>query len=366
MPLTPPLQPCRPPTHQKTAQVGSNMAPAVLTGRRGVRPRASAPAAAPALRLSFGMVGFPFSEPAFATLVAPGHPLAAGGPAAPPAHGVVHVISAAEWRRVCETEGVSSSGAGYQVVEVDCFLYSRGGPWGGPSSVATAGGSSGNNGSSSGKNCGGDGGGGAGGGAPARVRALTLQGAEASLHRGERGALPSARYLGLLREGAMPCAGRGRLWRCLQRPARREERAARGWATEWHPMRPRRARRPLAPPLAPGAAFHGLDPSYRSYLDSLEAYSPGPGPSLPRAAGALAAAAAAAAAAAPVVPLLAAVQLLDAAAGPRRGSGGGGSDSGGAAAAGLVGAAAGRVAWAVHDAVLEPAFGSGCRNEPPK
>lgn len=48
-------------TPQHLTADGSNMCPSVLTGRRRVTPRVSAPAAAPALRLSFGMLGFPFS-----------------------------------------------------------------------------------------------------------------------------------------------------------------------------------------------------------------------------------------------------------------------------------------------------------------
>jgi hypothetical protein len=339
------------------------MAPTVLTGRRRVRPRLSVPAAAPSLRLSFGMLGFPFAEPAFATLVPPGDPLAAGGPAAPAANGVVHVISSDEWRRVCETEGVGSRAAGYQVVEVDCIVYPRGGP----------GGNSGGGGATRG---------------PA-LRAVTLQGAEASLHSHERRALPSERYLNLLREGE-PATGKGghggesfvRLPRPCVRPALPRHRRRRRWRglvgrLDGQPRRLPSAWLYLsAPPLPPppGAAFHGLDPVYQAYLDSLEPYSPGGGPSLARAAGALAAAAVTAAAAAPALPLLAAVQLLDAAAAPKRPAAGDGSDSGSgnigdeeqgrATAAGLVGAAAGRVAWAVHDAVLEPALGSGCRNGP--
>ncbi|KAI8467962.1 MAG: hypothetical protein J3K34DRAFT_523335 [Monoraphidium minutum] len=274
---------------------GSNMAPSVLSGRRRVRPRVSVPAAAPALRLSFGMLGFPFAEPAFATLVPPGHPLAAGGAAAPPAHGVLHAVSREEWAWICSTEGVGSSSAGYQVVEVECTPYRPGRRW--------------------------EGGGGGGARRPA-LRAVTLQGAPASLHDSRRNALPSSRYLGLLKTGA---------------------------------------------------AHHGLCPSYRAYLDALEPYGSGAGPSAPwRAAGAAAAAAVLASAAAPALPLIVGSRLLagpPSGAGPAAAGGGGGGTAGPApeaspleAVSAVLGAAAMRATWAVHDGVLASVFGSGCSN----
>jgi hypothetical protein len=116
---------------RQTPADGSNMSPAVLTGRRRVRPRVSAPAVAPSQRLSFGMVGLPFAEPAFATLLPPGHALVAGG--APPAHGVVHVVSGEEWAQICRSEGVGARGVGYQVIEVELQLYGTGRGRGGSS-----------------------------------------------------------------------------------------------------------------------------------------------------------------------------------------------------------------------------------------
>jgi hypothetical protein len=47
---------------------GSNMSPSVLTDRRGVKPRASAPCKVHGYVLSFNMLGFPYSEPAFASI----------------------------------------------------------------------------------------------------------------------------------------------------------------------------------------------------------------------------------------------------------------------------------------------------------
>ncbi|GBF90203.1 hypothetical protein Rsub_03336 [Raphidocelis subcapitata] len=273
---------------------GSNMSPSVLTGRRRVRPRVSLPAVAPAQRLSFGMIGLPFSEPAFATLLPPGHALAAGGAGAPEAHGVVHAVSGEEWSQICRTEGVGARGVGYQVIEVELELYASGG-----------------------------GGGGRGGGV---VRALTLQGAEASLHSSGRRALPSRRYLDLLRSGA---------------------------------------------------AHHGLDPEYRAWLDSLEAYEAARAPAsygLARAAGALASGAVMLASAAPALPLVAASQLLNSAGAAAAAANGGGAGPGSegqqggalAAASAQLGAAAMRATWAAHDSLLSGLFGSGCSNVGPR
>lgn len=332
------------------------MDPSVLTGRRRVRPRASVPAAAPALRLSFGMLGFPFSEPAFATLVPPGHPLAAriagAGAGAgftpsqqqqqrqlqqqlqqqqPPAvHGVLHAVTQAEWAWLCRTEGVAngggsgggssggngSSGSGYCVVEIEVEPYAPGASWTPPAAAAAAGDAA----------------------APRRaVRALTLQGAPAALHDARRGALPSRRYLSLLRAGA---------------------------------------------------AHHGVDAAYRRWLGALPAYGDSYGgggdgaaagawpfagaaaaaaAAAPvRAAGALASAAVMAAAAAPALPLAAAAQLLSSAsAGGTAGRSGGRADDADPAAAAVAAAsnAAMRATWAAHDALLGSLFGSGCSNE---
>jgi hypothetical protein len=164
-----------PPTHPQHVwyfAYGSNMNPSVLTGRRKVTPKQSLPVFAPSHKLSFGMLGFPYVEPGFATVEPLGPPATSSAPAGkssssskqvsasaavsvsatagsfatpppkpPPAaaaaasqqqpqpddwwpvqsapegcvHGVIHCISAAEWRWIQSTEGVGSSQAGYQV-----------------------------------------------------------------------------------------------------------------------------------------------------------------------------------------------------------------------------------------------------------
>lgn len=119
---------------------GSNMNPQVLTGRRRVRPRQSVPCYVPGYHLSFGVQGFPWAEPGFAT-ISPCRgscdsplPLGAEQPAVqsssswrtrmcagnvPCLHAVLHRISKQEWEMVKASEGVAlgseNSGVGYQV-----------------------------------------------------------------------------------------------------------------------------------------------------------------------------------------------------------------------------------------------------------
>jgi hypothetical protein len=132
---------------------GSNMSPQVLTGRRRVRPRQSIPCYVPGYHLSFGVQGFPWSEPGFATITpchsSSGLPLPPGSnqPGSdrsssssssgsawrkhlcagkiPCLHAVLHRITKEEWGLVKASEGVvlgsDSSGVGYQVCG-DCGL----------------------------------------------------------------------------------------------------------------------------------------------------------------------------------------------------------------------------------------------------
>lgn len=118
---------------------GSNMNPQVLTGRRRVRPQQSLPCCVPGFTLSFGVQGFPWAEPAFATI----QPCSgsqsnscmqdACGPGSsssswrrhvcagivPCLHGVLHRVNKREWARIKASEGVLGSGnssVGYQVI----------------------------------------------------------------------------------------------------------------------------------------------------------------------------------------------------------------------------------------------------------
>jgi hypothetical protein len=64
---TPPLPQPRPDEVLYFAY-GSNMSPSVLTGRRKVRPRASAPCELRDWSLCFNMLGLPYAEPGFASI----------------------------------------------------------------------------------------------------------------------------------------------------------------------------------------------------------------------------------------------------------------------------------------------------------
>lgn len=162
---------------------GSNMSPQVLSGRRRVRPHRSVPCYCPGYTLAFGVQGFPWAEPGFATIKA--HHTPGGGQYHPPftvesssnwrkhmyecstpcLHGVLHRVTQREWALVKASEGVlgsDKSSIGYQVVEVDCVLYDD----------------------------------------TTVVKAATLQAAPASLHSEGRDVQPSARYLKLLQDGS--------------------------------------------------------------------------------------------------------------------------------------------------------------------
>jgi hypothetical protein len=112
---------------------GSNMNPQVLTGRRRVRPQQSMPCYVPGYTLSFGVQGFPWAEPGFATiqpcradssscsaetLVSPSswrRHVYAGNPCL---HAVLHRVTKQEWAAIKASEGVlgsDNSSIGYQV-----------------------------------------------------------------------------------------------------------------------------------------------------------------------------------------------------------------------------------------------------------
>lgn len=323
---------------------GSNMASSTLTGRRRVAPLRSLPAIVPRHALSFDMLGLPFSEPAFAVLQrlredgggrAPqpqpwwpaelrsrrrrAAPAAAGtsrdlvAPPRPPptAHGVLHLVTLEDWRRVLASEGVlggggegqeeeeeedgnggAGAGAGYRVARVRCLAYApcaRDLEIAGPrkedededdsaAAMMTSSGAS-----SSFDHL------------PA-VDALTLLSSASSPQHAAQGrrALPSRRYLEILQKGA------------------RE---------------------------------HGLSPHYRRYLNSLAFYEPSASPSAAAARAGLLAAGAAAAAAAPALPLVAVAGALAA---------GRGGNEVLASYANL----AQRALWSAHDA-LAPLLGDG-------
>jgi hypothetical protein len=113
---------------------GSNMNPQVLTGRRRVRPQQSMPCYVPGYTLSFGVQGFPWAEPGFATI----QPCRADSSSCsaetldslsswrrhvyagntPCLHAVLHRVTKQDWAAIKASEGVlgsDNSGFGYQV-----------------------------------------------------------------------------------------------------------------------------------------------------------------------------------------------------------------------------------------------------------
>ena len=135
---------------------GSNMQKAVLEVRRLIKPAESVAAIAPEYMLTFNQPGLPYREPGFATV----EPLVDGARAV---HGVAHLMTPSQWEYYKESEGAAgTSDEGYGVIEVTLEAY--------------------------------DG---------RKLTAYTLQTQPKSVAalRG-RAALPSLRYLTLLREGA--------------------------------------------------------------------------------------------------------------------------------------------------------------------
>eukprot|EP00878_Enallax_costatus_P023350 GHUV01024830.1.p1 GENE.GHUV01024830.1~~GHUV01024830.1.p1 ORF type:complete len:165 (-),score=21.19 GHUV01024830.1:290-784(-) len=119
---------------------GSNMNPGTLTGRRMVRPQQSLPCKLPDHMLSFSVLGFPYAEPGFATIVPLAeqqhqqHPPPQSGRSQQQqtrpfrladvqhkgcqcVHGVLHRITKREWQFVQATEGVGNQDVGYQVCQ---------------------------------------------------------------------------------------------------------------------------------------------------------------------------------------------------------------------------------------------------------
>lgn len=97
---------------------GSNMNKAVLQGRRMIKPAESVAAICPGYKLSFQQPGLPYREPGFATV----EPLGPEGGQV--CHGVAHRITPTEWRYYLETEGAAGqSDHGYGVIDVTLEAY---------------------------------------------------------------------------------------------------------------------------------------------------------------------------------------------------------------------------------------------------
>jgi hypothetical protein len=97
---------------------GANMNRDVLSGRRMIKPAESVPAKLHGYRLSFNQPGLPYREPGFATV----EPAPAGHKRS--VHGVAHRMTNAEWNYYKESEGAAGqSDQGYGVISVRLEAY---------------------------------------------------------------------------------------------------------------------------------------------------------------------------------------------------------------------------------------------------
>ncbi|KAL9655760.1 hypothetical protein ABK040_004987 [Willaertia magna] len=134
---------------------GANMATRVLTGRRKVHPKESHPCYVNNFELSFCMKGVPYFEPSFASIQEKDKAIV---------HGVVHLITREDMDQIRRTEGGNGhDNVGYKEIIVEANIYS--------SSDRTS---------------------------YRKVNAIALQACKIDIVD----ALPSARYLNILREGA--------------------------------------------------------------------------------------------------------------------------------------------------------------------
>ncbi|KAJ1844302.1 hypothetical protein LPJ73_005212, partial [Coemansia sp. RSA 2703] len=119
---------------------GSNMSSKVLSGRRQVYPTKSLPVVVPGYQLTFDMVGIPYFEPGFGTIM----PVADSDErnkavsekdklvqermcdcqAGSPLHCIAHLITKKELQHIINTEGGNGNpDFGYQLIEVTCETY---------------------------------------------------------------------------------------------------------------------------------------------------------------------------------------------------------------------------------------------------
>ena len=82
---------------------GSNINKKVFEGRRRIKPAESVPAVLPGWRLAFSQPGLPYAEPAFAAVERVEEGGASDGAPAPEVHGVAHRITPAQVRRPART-----------------------------------------------------------------------------------------------------------------------------------------------------------------------------------------------------------------------------------------------------------------------
>ncbi|KAJ1899416.1 hypothetical protein LPJ66_002120 [Kickxella alabastrina] len=116
---------------------GANMSSKVLSGRRQVFPVESHPVVVPGYQLTFDMVGLPYWEPGFGTIVpvngsngsAEDRALLGATrmfdcQAGSPLHCIAHLITKKELDHIVNTEGGNGSrDFGYQLIEIACETY---------------------------------------------------------------------------------------------------------------------------------------------------------------------------------------------------------------------------------------------------
>ncbi len=111
---------------------GSNMDKGVLEVRRMIKPAESVAAVAPGYMLTFNQPGLPYREPGFATIEVLPPPSNDNNHAnsgddtksCRPVHGVAHLMTPTQWEYYKETEGAAGqSDKGYGVVEVELEAY---------------------------------------------------------------------------------------------------------------------------------------------------------------------------------------------------------------------------------------------------
>lgn len=98
---------------------GSNMSPTVLLKRRKVFPERSLPCTVPGYTLKFNIIGMPYFEPAFGSIVKIKDELLE-----PVANGVIHRITQEDFEMVKRTEGGGGyPRLGYNVAKIKVITY---------------------------------------------------------------------------------------------------------------------------------------------------------------------------------------------------------------------------------------------------
>jgi hypothetical protein len=100
---------------------GSNMNSTIFTGRRKIKPLEKYPCRVPGWTLNFDMIGFPYVEPAFASI----HKITDEEKnVAKELHGVVYLITKDDYLQIRRTEGGGGyENLGYNDIDVEVITY---------------------------------------------------------------------------------------------------------------------------------------------------------------------------------------------------------------------------------------------------